>query len=56
MMRPAALLTVIVEEELASQLAGDGLRRAAAWQVETFRWELAEIYRKVKITRRGDQI
>jgi hypothetical protein len=42
----AALLTVIVEEGLASQLAGEGLRRAAAWQVETFRQELAEIYRK----------
>ncbi len=43
----AALLTVIVEEELASQLAGEGLRRASAWQVEPYRQGLAEIYRKV---------
>lgn len=42
----AALLTVIVEEELASQLGGEGLRRASAWQVEPFRQGLAEIYRK----------
>ena len=42
----AALLTVIVEEELASQLGGEGLRRASAWQVEPFRRGLAEIYRK----------
>jgi glycosyltransferase involved in cell wall biosynthesis len=43
----AALLTVIVEEELASQLGSEGMRRAAGWQTESFRQELGEVYRKV---------
>jgi glycosyltransferase involved in cell wall biosynthesis len=43
----AALLTVIVEEELAGQLGSEGMRRAASWKTELFRQELGEIYRKV---------
>jgi glycosyltransferase involved in cell wall biosynthesis len=41
----AALLSVIVEEELAGQLSADALRRAASWQAETFCRELGEAYR-----------
>ncbi len=41
----AALLTVIVEEEVASQLSAAALRRAAGWQTEAFRQELGEAYR-----------
>jgi len=41
----AALLTVIVEEEVASQLSAAALRRATGWQTEVFRRELGEAYR-----------
>jgi len=41
----AALLTVIVEEEVASQLSAAALRRAAGWKTEVFRQELGEAYR-----------
>jgi len=41
----AALLTVIVEEEVASQLSAAAIRRAAGWQTEVFRRELGEAYR-----------
>ena len=41
----AALLTVIVEEEVAGQLSAAALRRAAGWQTEVFCRELGEAYR-----------
>ena len=41
----AALLTVIVEEEIASRLSAEAMQRAAGWQAETFRRELGEVYR-----------
>jgi hypothetical protein len=44
----AALLTVIVEEELAGQLAAEGALRAASWQIEPFRRGLGDVYRKVR--------
>jgi len=43
----AALLTVIVEEEIASRLSAEAMQRAAGWQTETFRRELGDIYRAI---------
>lgn len=40
----AALITVIVEEEVASQLSAAALRRAVNWQTEIFCRELGEAY------------
>jgi len=41
----AALLTVIIEEELSSRLSAEARQRAAGWQTETYRRELGEVYR-----------
>jgi glycosyltransferase involved in cell wall biosynthesis len=41
----AALLSVLVEEELAGQLSAVALQRAAVWQAETFCRDLEEVYR-----------
>jgi glycosyltransferase involved in cell wall biosynthesis len=43
----AALITVLVEKELAGRLAHDARRRAAAWHMELFPGKLEEIYRQI---------
>ena len=41
----AALLTVIVEEEIADRLSAEAVKRVAGWPLENFRRELGEVYR-----------
>jgi glycosyltransferase involved in cell wall biosynthesis len=49
-----ALLTIVVEEELADRLATAARQRAAGWQLDAYCQELGEIYRRLSEKNRDE--